>query len=262
MSKNSILTVSNNIKRSIKNSINLNISIDEKKHGIDIVGYVDSFLEKILFNNSDIRWVVFDLNTATDNPEDLIILNSFLPHHIYNKYTNLNFIFITSGKVFGDDIWNKTEIDSHTTKSLYSRSISAGEVNGDRSWVLRCDVFDEDFLNRDFEKSKVYYGSVDRKYSYVTNKALNKIIESLIGDEEIIPNGIYHIVPKDTHSEYELLNYLCWNKKSDSYIERSSSTKPIENILKTCKPDLLKLIWKKSGYEEIPTFKKLFDELF
>lgn len=261
MTKNSILVISNETKRVIKNSISLNISLNENIHGLNIVSYIDGFIEKILTLNDDIEWVIYDLELDNNNAEDMIIFNSYLPHYIYNKYTKQKFIFTSSGIVFGENNWDKTEIDSHSPRSLYAKTRSSGEVEGDRVWTLRYDLFDENFLEKSLVDDRVYYGSIDNKHSYITNKALNGIIESIIDNYTEYNPSTYHIVPKDTHSEYELLNYLSWRKKSNSYIERSSSISPSNKVLKSCKFNVLKSLWEYAGYEEIPTFKVLFDEL-
>lgn len=261
MAKNSILVISNETKRVIKNSISLSLSLTENIHGLEIVNYVDRFIEKILYNNSDIEWVIYDLELDNNNAEDMIIFNSYLPHYIYNKYTNQKFIFTSSGIVFGETNWNKTEIDSHSPKSLYAKTRSSGELEGERAWLLRYDLFDERFLEKSLVDDKVYYGSIDNKHSYITNKALNSIIEVLIDNYKEYSPSTYHIIPKDTHTEYELLNYLSWKTKSNSYIERSSFIVPSNKVLKTCKVNLLNSMWIHAGYEETPTFKVLFDEL-
>lgn len=261
MTKKSILLISNEIKRVIKNSIRLDISLKENIHGLSIVSYIDGFIEKILTDNNDIEWVIYDLEIDNNNAEDVIIFNSYLPHYIYNKYTNQKFIFTSSGIVFGETNWDKTEIDSHNPKSLYAKTRSSGEVEGERVWLLRYDLFDENFLEKSLVDDKVYYGSIDNKHSYITNKALNSIIEGLIDNYKEYNPSTYHIIPKDTHTDYELLNYLSWKRKSNSYIERSSYIVPSNKVLKTCKVNLLKSLWGYAGYEEIPSFKVLFDEL-
>jgi dTDP-4-dehydrorhamnose reductase len=261
MTENSILVISNETKRVIKNSIRLCITLTDNIHGLNIVNHIDGFIEKILQENTSIEWVIYDLELNNNNAEDMIIFNSYLPHYIYNKYTNQKFIFTSSGVVFGETNWDKTEIDSHNPKTLYAKTRSSGEIEGARAWLLRYDLFDDKFLEQSLLDEKVYYGSIDNKHSYITNKALNSIIEGLINNYKEFNSSTYHIIPKDNQTEYELLNYLSWKRKNNSYIERSSSVFPSNKVLKTSKLNLLNHLWSFAGYEEIPTFKDLFDEI-
>jgi hypothetical protein len=254
-----IISNKNNIK--IKNSISLDISLDVNIHGLSIVDYVDNFIEKILINNSDIKWIIYDLELNNDNIENMIIVNSFLPHYIYNKYKNQNILFNSNGFVFGDGDWNRSEVDSHIVDTPYSKSISNGEIIGDRAWTIRYDLISNSMLELSFIKDKIYYGSVNTKYSYITTNALNKIIEGIITNYKNIKSGVYHVTPKDILTEFELLNYICWKNNSNCYIERSTSIKSRERILKSSKKKALKDIWINAGYPEIPTFKMLLEEV-
>lgn len=261
MNPKSILIVSNKGKIKVKNSITLDISLDTNIHGYNIVDYVDNFIQKLVTNNSDIEWIIFDIELNSNSLEDMIIVNSYLPHYIYNKYQTYKIIFTSSGLVFGNENWNKTEIDNHCSDNIYSKSISMGEVIGERSWVIRYDLFDDSLFNKTFKKDKIYYGSIDTKYSFITYKSLNKIIEAIIDNYNKIKSGVYHIVPKDTHTEYEILNYICWKNKYNCYIERSSSILKKEKFLKSSKINILKTIWNYAGYDDIPTFKLLLNEI-
>jgi hypothetical protein len=87
------------------------------------------------------------------------------------------------------------------------------------------------------------------------------MVQLIINNYKEFNSSTYHIIPKDNQTEYELLNYLSWKRKNNSYIERSSSVFPSNKVLKTSKLNLLNHLWSFAGYEEIPTFKDLFDEI-
>jgi hypothetical protein len=255
MSEKKVLVISNQNQINISNSINLDIFLPDHIHGFEIRDYISNFLDKII-DNSNIEWVIYDLKIDTSNVEDMIIFNSYLPHYFYNKYPNLNFIFISSGSVCGIKSLDETDDNS---VSPFVNTISNGEVFGERSWVLRCDIFQDSLLEGLLSNESVNYGSIDKTYSFITKGSLNRIIEALMMNYKLIKPGYFNIIPKDTHTEYELLNYLCWKHKYSNYIERSSSKETFNKSIKTSKPDELKKLWKLAGYNDIPTFKSLYD---
>lgn len=204
----------------------------------------ENFSDNISSNNKDLEWIIYDMNTDSD--VDFLV-------NLSNSHPNLKFIIISSGYVFGDSNWNEsTELDENQT-------IRERLSNNAKSWVLRVDLFDKNLLHKDFSEDRIYHGSIDKKYSLITEESLISIIDGLMKNHTEIKEGTYHIVPKDTQTEYELLNYIAWNKGEKPYIERSTSSYPINHILRTSKSEDLEKIWKFSGYEEMPTFKKLLD---
>lgn len=261
MKTNSILIVSNENQLDIKNSVHSHINFDLNIHGIDLFYNIDQHINEVIKNYKEIEWLIYNLNLDNQNIEDMIMINSYLPYYLYNKYSNLKFIFISYGIVFGEDIWGKSESDLHQPISLHAKSHSLAELKGERSWVLRYDIFSESALDMLILQDKIYYGNVDEKYSYITKKSINKIIEGLIQNYKDIEPSTYHIIPKDTHTQFEIFNYICWKNNKNTYVERASSTKPINKTLKTNDIKSLNKLWEFAGYNQIPTFKMLFDEL-
>ena len=140
--------------------------------------------------------------------------------------------------------------------------ISKEEIVSDRVWTLRYELFDEiSISNIDFSEDRAYHGAIDIKRSMITKNALNSLIQTIVENHTQIKEGTYHIIPKDTHTEYELLNYIACKKGKSPYIERATSKTPINHVLKTSKRSELEKFWSLSKYGEIPSFKELFDEI-
>lgn len=214
------------------------------------------FIIKTLETNSSIEWVIYDSNYPW-------LFHSGLTKFLYEAYPNLKFIFTSSGYVFGDSNWNEsTEIDEHNPQQELLEIISKEEIVSDRVWTLRYELFDEKSIsNIDFSEDRAYHGAIDIKRSMITKIALNSLIQTIVENNSQIKEGTYHIIPKDTHTEYELLNYIAWKMGKSPYIERATSSTPINHILKTSKWSELEKIWSLSKYREIPSFKELFDEI-
>lgn len=222
---------------------------------------VSNFVEQNIIQNK-IEWIVYDLSFNTFDKLQSIVLSSYIPRYLYNKYPSLKFVILSDGKVFGEMNWgDATEIQQHSPMDFYAKTISTGELQGDRVWLLRSVLLDERSLDYSFEEDKVYYGSVNNKYSLITRSALSSIINGLIENYSEIKEGDYHIIPKDTQTEYQLLNYVAWKINAKPYIERSSYVMGQELVLKTIKTKELKKLWELAGYPEIPTFKELFDQI-
>ena len=214
------------------------------------------FIIKTLESNSSIEWVIYDTNYPW-------VFHSGLTKFLYETYPNLKFIFTSSGYVFGDSNWNEsTEIDEHNAEQEFLEIISKEEIVSDRVWTLRYELFDEiSISNIDFSEDRAYHGAIDIKRSMITKNALNSLIQTIVENHTQIKEGTYHIIPKDTHTEYELLNYIAWKKGKSPYIERATSKTPINHVLKTSKRSELEKFWSLSKYGEIPSFKELFDEI-
>lgn len=214
------------------------------------------FIINTLKNNNSIEWVIYDTNYPW-------VFHSGLPKFLCETYPNLKFIFTSSGYVFGDSNWNEsTEIDEHSPEQQFLELISKEEIVRDRVWTLRYELFDEiSISNIDFSEDRAYHGAIDIKRSMITKNALNSLIQTIVENHTQIKEGTYHIIPKDTHTEYELLNYIAWKKGKSPYIERATSNTPINHVLKTSKWSELEKIWSLSKYGQIPSFKELFDEI-
>jgi dTDP-4-dehydrorhamnose reductase len=258
----SVIVFTQNEKLSIDNSIKINQSQAELKDDLSYIKlFCDKFVDEIVKSNP-IEWFIYDLNILDENEEKMLLFNSYLPRYLYKNYQNLKFIFLSNGNVFGDSNWNEsTEIDRHTPTDYYGKTISAGEIYNERIWTLRFELYDKDSVFNNFQGDKVYYGAVDKKYTLITETALQDVVKGLINNYTEIREGTYHIIPKDTQTEYQLMHYNAWNTNSKPYIERSSSSYPINHILKTCKPKETRKLWKFAGYDIIPTFKELFDNV-
>jgi len=214
------------------------------------------FIIKTLESNNSIEWVIYDTNYPW-------VFHSGVSKFLYETYPNLKFIFTSSGYVFGNSNWNEsTEIDEYNPEQEFLEIISKEEIVSNRVWTLRYELFDEmSISNIDFSEDRVYHGAIDIKRSMITKTALNSLIQTIVENHTQIKEGTYHIIPKDTHTEYELLNYVAWKKGKSPYIERATSNTPINHILKTSKYSELEKIWSLSKYRNIPSFKELFDEL-
>lgn len=214
------------------------------------------FIIKTLESNHSIEWVIYDTNYPW-------VFHSGVSKFLYETYPNLKFIFTSSGYVFGNSNWNEsTEIDEYNPEQEFLEIISKEEIVSNRVWTLRYELFDEmSISNIDFSEDRVYHGAIDIKRSMITKTALNSLIQTIVENHTQIKEGTYHIIPKDTHTEYELLNYVAWKKGKSPYIERATSNTSINHILKTSKYSELEKIWSLSKYRNIPSFKELFDEL-
>ncbi len=249
--------------KDIENSVR--ICRDDIPYFMDFSSNI-TFFESLKFeelSNTNVEWIIFDTEILDSDDIHIINFKTNILSLLYRNYPNLKFILLSSGSVFGEDDWGEpTELSKNYYRNyLETRIIKNDESIKNRLWNLRYELFDEDLLNNDFYENKIYYGSINKKHSLITNKSLHSIINGIMQNYNNIKAGTYHIIPKDIQTEYQILHYVAWYKNQKGYIERSSSVNSINHILKTTKPKELKNIWELAGYSDIPTFKEMFDNL-
>jgi hypothetical protein len=251
-----VFTLNRNLLINNRTTIYLD-KIQELENELLYANYFQNIIDE---NNTDnLEWIIYDINENSGfNKEKMLILNSYIPYCLYRQNPKVKFIFLTSGYVFGNENWNQsTEIDRHSPIDFYGKTISVGEIYSERVWTFRYELFND--INIKFNNEKTYYGSIDKKYTYITNLSLNLLINGFIQNYYEIKNGVYHLIPKDEQTEYEIFHYIAWRNNQSPYIERSSSVIPINHTLKTIKRKELEKLWGYANYESLPSFRELFE---
>lgn len=151
---------------------------------------------------------------AEDNPDKAIFLNSFLPHYIARRGTELNFklIHISTDCVFSGNKGRYKETDLKDGKGFYAQSKALGEVSYGNHITLRTSIVGPEIKNSGigllhwFLKSKEKYikGYENVFWGGVTTLQLAKAILELINNPAIF--GLIHLTNSQKISKFELLN--------------------------------------------------------
>ena len=181
--------------------------------------------------------VVFELNPdfivncigilihGSNNVENAIYLNAYLPHQLkkISKNINAKLIHISTDCVFSGDKGGYTESDVKDGNGIYSQTKKLGEIVDDTNLTIRTSIIGpelktngEGLFHWFMNQFGNIYGFTKNIWSGVTTVELSKAIKWAI-DNEI--TGLYHITNSAPINKYELLELFKKYTEKDVYIE-------------------------------------------
>lgn len=140
-----------------------------------------------------------------------ILLNSYLPHFLEEKYrgSHTKIIHVSTDCVFSGKAGTYAETAFKDGDSSYDRTKAIGEITGDRNLTIRTSIIGPDMnpggigLFNWFMKSEgEINGYANSIWTGVTTLELAKAMESMIHADT---TGIYHLVSGKAINKYELL---------------------------------------------------------
>ena len=150
--------------------------------------------------------------TAEDNPDQAILINSYLPHFLESetKGTNTKIIHISTDCVFSGAEGNYNEKSFKNGKGFYAQSKALGELENTKDLTLRTSIIGPE-LNTNgiglfhwFSKQEgTVNGYTNAFWTGVTTIELLNAIKIAI-DENL--SGLYHLVNEEKISKYDLVN--------------------------------------------------------
>jgi dTDP-4-dehydrorhamnose reductase len=152
--------------------------------------------------------------TAEENPEQAILINSYLPHFLeaLTKGSLIKVIHISTDCVFSGNEGNYLESSFKNGIGFYSQSKSLGELNNKKDLTFRTSIIGPE-LNKDgiglfhwFVNQKNEINGYSKAYwTGVTTLELLSAIKQAINEDL---SGLYHLVFDRKISKLELLNIL------------------------------------------------------
>ena len=139
-----------------------------------------------------------------------------------------------------------------------------GEINSKNYFNLRCSIIGEEIKSHKSliswfisnKKGSSLNGFVNHEWNGITTNAFSKIIYTIIKSKVKLPN-MFHIVPKNKVSKYNLLKILNKKFKKNFKIKKFKSKVSINRTLKTKHNKLNSLIWKKTEFKKIPAIERM-----
>jgi len=179
-------------------------------------------------------------------PDKAIYYNSYIPHYLsrIGKEINAKIIQLSTDCVFSGKKGGYNENDFKDGENYYARTKALGEIINERDLTLRTSFIGPNINDKNEElfhwfllqKGEVN-GYTKAFWTGITTLELAKSIGRAI---EIDLRGLYHLVPKEKISKYDLLNLIkyIWNKndvviKSDDTISIDKSLIDNRKILET-----------------------------
>jgi len=212
------------------------IKINERTEIMDVTNFseFDKYLNKLKVDVI-VNCIGILNEDAENNPDKAILLNSYLPRFLEKKYMNtkVKIIQISTDCVFSGKTGNYTENSFCDGDSIYARTKTLGEINNNKDLTIRTSIIGPD-INEDgiglfhwfMNQKDTIYGFKNAYWTGVTTIELAKGIEILIKNDVA---GLYHFVPNEKISKYNLLNIIAeiFNRnitiipKEDYYVDKS-----------------------------------------
>lgn len=165
--------------------------------------------------------------TAEYDIKNTVYVNSFFPNFLarIGEMKNIKIIHLSTDCVFDGKKGNYTEKSFKSEDGIYGLSKNLGEISGKNSLTIRTSIIGPELKNGSglfhwFMKQKGRMkGFTNVYWTGITTLELAKAIDKAL--EENI-EGLYHVVPCEKISKYNLLNIFKNEfKKDDIIIEKS-----------------------------------------
>lgn len=231
------------------------ISKEKITYVINCVGMIKQVIDE---NSTTSR-----LNAAEINTDFPIYLNSLA--HAFD----FRLIQIGTDCVFSGETGSYSETSNHSPVDLYGRTKSLGEAVGSNSLILRTSIIGPEInsVNSLLEwflstpKNSRVNGYLNHIWNGLTTLHFSKLVYGIISADDFT-GGLFHIVPQDRCSKYELLGIIRESfSRNDIGIDPVNSHESIDRTLITDHHDFNRLIWKNCGYNEAPTISVMVKEL-
>lgn len=198
--------------------------------------------------------------------------NSCLPFSLAaesSKYGG-KVIQIATDCVFDGKLGFYDEDFKHNANDLYGKSKSMGEPIYEHFLNLRCSIIGFETYSKNsllnwflsHEPNSVVPGFTNHFWNGVTTDVFAEIVYGLILSDKWV-SGAYHLVPADSVSKFELLNFFRSHfSRFDISIQPQESVESINRTLKTKHKNMNQFFWKNSRFgNNIPSIENLVSTL-
>ncbi len=191
--------------------------------------------------------------TAENNPDQAILVNSYLPHFLETKTKNTNtkVIHISTDCVFSGDEGNYTEKSFKNGKGFYAQSKALGELDNLKDLTFRTSIIGPELNTNGIglfhwfsQQVGTVNGYTNAYWTGITTIELLNAIKMAI-DENL--TGLYHLVNEEKITKFNLVNIF--NKVFDKrlIIEPYDNYKVDKSLLNTRKD----FSFKVKSYQEM-----------
>ncbi len=205
---------------------------------------------------------------SADSIISALEVNSKLPSSLLNIFPKAKIIHFNTDCVFSGKRGNYSEDDIHDFNDVYGMTKSLGEIKSNRIMNLRCSIIGVEknsakslvswFLN---SKQKKLKGFTNHAWNGLTTLALVQITFTII-TKNLFKAGLFHIIPKDKISKYNLLKLL--NDKffdGTKTIEAVKFKDKINRTLTTKKLEFNNKLWNSSIHGKVKSISQMIKEM-
>jgi dTDP-4-dehydrorhamnose reductase len=208
-----------------------------------------------------------------DNQEDIrtaYLINADLPRELnaYAKDYSTPIIQIGTDCVYSGLKGGYTEDSEFDCNDLYGLSKVSGEQESKSMMTIRCSIIGHEikssvslmdwFLSQPASAS--VNGYTNHFWNGVTTLTFARVIHGIIAKSSYLP-GVFHLVPKDQVSKFELLQILAeMFGRKDIEISEFEAEIGVNRTLATLFSHKNELLWLNAGYTRVPSIAELIHE--
>lgn len=219
-----------------------------------------------------IGWIKSRIDDSNSlDVERAITINSLFPHRLaaVAEKENVRVIQIATDCVYDGEKGHYVESDKHNALDVYGKTKSLGEVCSSNFLNLRCSIVGPElsgkksllewFLNQpQYTKLK---GFSNHLWNGVTTDAFARICYGMIKHNTWF-SGFQNCVPADVVTKYQLLKIFSEvYGRSDIKISAFEAAPAINRSIATENSEKNLELWKNAGYYDIPTVKKMIEDM-
>jgi len=210
-------------------------------------------------------WVINCIGAIPQRVKDFEIMHQ-LNTQFPKKIEKAKVIQIVTDCVFSGKYGNYNELSQKDPVDEYGKTKSAGEEA--KSLKIRSSIIGPDKSAaslfewvRKQPQNAVVNGFTNHIWNGVTTKVFASLCKGII-ENDFYQNKIYHFVPADKVSKYELIKLMA-NRigRNDLEILPTETEKSIDRSLSTSYPQINEKLWEFAGYSKPPTIVQMIQDM-
>jgi dTDP-4-dehydrorhamnose reductase len=245
------------------------------KNQTRVIEVTDSNCLLTSFNGLEIDYIINCIgmikHVIDENDQNSVNLagkiNSEFPANlnIYASRLGIPVIQVGTDCVYSGKSGLYSENDPHEPIDIYGETKNAGEQSATDSMLIRCSIVGKELKSRNSLLEWVISqpigakieGYINHIWNGVTTLHFSQVISGIIKSGTYAP-GVFHLVPKDTVSKFELINLISSEfGRSDLQISQFKAEIPINRSLITINPERNLQLWRQAGYNQVPNISEM-----
>jgi dTDP-4-dehydrorhamnose reductase len=203
--------------------------------------------------------------------ENAIAINGLFPYELNEWAENqgAKVIQIATDCVYSGAKGSYVESDKHDALDVYGKSKSLGESPGDSMMHLRVSIIGPEVGRsssllewvRNQPKNAEIKGYTDHFWNGITTLHFAQIARGIL-EKGLFEPGVFHVLPKDTVSKFELVSSMATHlERPDITISPTKTGDDLDRTLQSVFPQKNQGFWQGAGYKEPPTIDEMVAQM-
>ncbi|CAN2170895.1 RfbD dTDP-4-dehydrorhamnose reductase [Candidatus Nanopelagicaceae bacterium] len=197
-------------------------------------------------------------------------LNSYFPQLLndYSVSKGKPVIQIGTDCLFSGREGGYSENSEFEYTDLYSFTKLVGEILSPNAMTLRTSVIGRELNTKNSlmewvlsqPQKAAIKGYTNHIWNGVTTKHFSKVVSGVLKSESF-KEGVFHLVPSDTISKFELVSLISTLfGRDDLEIIPTKTIESINRVLTTSNPEANSKLWSDAGFDQVLTIPKMLQE--